>query len=141
MGGTGRRRVVVTGLGAVTPLGSSVVGSWELVEGYSAAGPIVAFDASGFSVRFACEVKEVDPARWIEQRQLRRMEGCMQLVVSGARQAEADAGLEIEKESDRIRASVATAMGRLKSFEDCCAALVERGPGRVQPVFDLGDHP
>jgi 3-oxoacyl-[acyl-carrier-protein] synthase II len=126
--------VVITGLGAVTPLGNDIATTWQrLVEGRSAAGPIVGFDAADFPVKFACEVREFDPAAWIDPRQARRMDRCTQLVVTAARQAEADAGLEIQTESERVGVSVATAMGGLKSFEDCCEALVERGPGRVSP--------
>jgi 3-oxoacyl-[acyl-carrier-protein] synthase II len=121
--------VVITGLGAVTPLASDVATSWErLIGGCSGAGPITAFDPTEFMVRFACEAKEFDPARWIEHRQARRMGRFAQLVVAAAREAEADAGLEVEKESDRIGASVATAMGGLQAFEDCCATLSERAP-------------
>ncbi len=134
MGANGRRRVVITGLGAVTPLASDVATSWErLIGGRSAAGAISAFDASGFPVRFACEAKDFDPTQLIEHRQARRMDRFAQLIVVAARQAEADAGLEIEKESDRVGASVATAMGGLQAFQDCCDTLIERGPGRVSP--------
>jgi len=126
--------VVITGLGAVTPFASDVATSWERVTGgRSAAGPITAFDPREFMVRFACEAKDFDPTRWIEHRQVRRMGRFAQLVVAAARQAEADAGLEVEKESDRIGASVATAMGGLQAFEDCCFTLSERGPERVNP--------
>jgi 3-oxoacyl-[acyl-carrier-protein] synthase II len=134
MGAKGRRRVVITGLGAVTPLASDVATSWEhLIGGRSAAGPITAFDPREFMVRFACEARDFDPTRWIEPRQARRMGRFAQLVVAAARQAEADAGLGVEQESDRVGASVATAMGGLEAFEDCCATLSERGPGRVNP--------
>src|SRR6188508_2607128 len=134
MGANGRRRVVITGLGAVTPFASDVATSWERVTGgRSAAGPITAFDPREFMVRFACEAKDFDPTRWIEHRQARRMGRFAQLVVAAARQAEADAGLEVEKESDRIGASVATAMGGLQAFEDCCDTLIKRGPERVNP--------
>ena len=130
----GRRRVVITGLGAVTPLASGVATSWErLIGSRSAAGAISAFDVSGFPVSFACEAKEFDPTRWIEYRQARRMDRFAQLAVAAARQAESDSGIVIEKESDRVGASVATAMGGLKSFEDCCDTLIERGPDRVSP--------
>jgi hypothetical protein len=85
------------------PLASEVATSWEhLIGGCSGAGPITAFDPTEFMVRFACEAKEFDPARWIEHRQARRMGRFAQLVVAAAREAEADAGLEVEKESDRI---------------------------------------
>jgi 3-oxoacyl-[acyl-carrier-protein] synthase II len=129
-----RRRVVITGLGAVTPLGNDVWSSWErLVAGGSAAGPITAFDTSGYMVTFACEAKGFEPTRWIEQRRARRMDRFAQMIVAAARQAQADAGLEIEQECDRIGASVASAMGGLKAFEDCYDTLVGRGPERVNP--------
>jgi 3-oxoacyl-[acyl-carrier-protein] synthase II len=134
MGANGRRRVVITGLGAVTPLASDVAASWErLIGGRSAAGPITAFDPREFMVRFACEAKDFDPSRWIEHRRARRMGRFAQLVVAAARQAEADAGLEVEKESDRVGASVASAMGGVQAFQDCCDTLIERGPDRVNP--------
>jgi 3-oxoacyl-[acyl-carrier-protein] synthase II len=134
MGANGRRRVVITGLGAVTPLASDIATSWErLLGGRSAAGPITAFDPREFTVRFACEAKDFDPTRWIEPRQARRMGRFAQLVVAAARQAETDAGLAVEEESDRVGASVATAMGGLQAFEDCCDTLIERGPERVNP--------
>jgi 3-oxoacyl-[acyl-carrier-protein] synthase II len=127
MGAKGRRRVVITGLGAVTPLASDVATSWEhLVSGRSAAGPITAFDPREFMVKFACEAGDFDPTRWIEHRRARRMGRFAQLVVAAARQAEADAGLEVEKESDRVGASVATAMGL--SFAAFGSAAVARLP-------------
>src|SRR5437868_4410510 len=130
----GRKRVVITGLGAVTPLGPSVESSWEgLVAGRSGAGPITQFDASDYRVKFACEASEFDPLEWIPYKQARRMDRFAQLVVAAARQAEADSGLEIEKESDRIGASVATGIGGLKAFQDCYDELLSRGPDRVNP--------
>jgi 3-oxoacyl-[acyl-carrier-protein] synthase II len=126
--------VVITGLGAITPLASDVTTSWErLIAGRSAAGPITAFDPREFMVRFACEAKDFDPTRWIEHRQMRRMDRFAQLAVAAARQAEADAGLEIETESDRVGASVATAMGGTGALQDVCATLIERGFDRVSP--------
>ena len=142
MRANGDRRVVVTGLGAVTPLAGDVASSWErLLDGRSAAGPISAFDASGFSVGIACEAKEFEPARWIESRRARQMDRFAQLVVAAARQAQADSGIEIEKEPERIGASVATAMGGMRAFEDCCETLAEDGPGRVNPFSLLAVIP
>jgi len=116
-------------LGAVTPLGNDVRSSWEnLVAGRAAAGPITAFDTTGFAVTFACEAKGFEPTQWIERKQARRMDRFAQMIVAAARQARADAGLEIEQECDRVGVSVATAMGGLKSFEDACDTLIERGP-------------
>jgi 3-oxoacyl-[acyl-carrier-protein] synthase II len=130
----GRRRVVITGLGAVTPLGNDVASTWEnLVAGRSGAADITQFDSSDYAVHFACEVKDFDPTQYIERKQARRMDRFAHLVVAAARQAEADAGLEIANESDRIGAAVATGIGGLKAFQDCYDELLERGPDRVNP--------
>jgi 3-oxoacyl-[acyl-carrier-protein] synthase II len=134
MGANGDRRVVITGLGAVTPLGNDVRSSWEnLVAGRAAAGPITAFDTAGFPVTFACEAKGFEPTQWIDRKQARRMDRCAQMIVAAAHQARADAGLEVEQECDRVGVSVATAMGGLDSFEDACETLIKRGPDRVNP--------
>jgi 3-oxoacyl-[acyl-carrier-protein] synthase II len=134
MGTNGRRRVVITGLGAVTPLGNNVRSSWEnLVAGRATADAITAFDTTGFPVTFACEAKDFEPTLWIERKQARRMDRCAQMIVAAAYQARADAGLKIEPECDRVGVSVATAMGGLKSFEDACETLIKRGPERVTP--------
>ena len=134
MATSGRRRVVITGLGAVSPLGNDVRSSWEsLVAGRATADTITAFDTSGFPVTFACELKGFEPTRWIEHKQARRMDRFAQMIVAAARQAQTDAGLEIEPECDRVGVSFGTAMGGLKSFEDTCDTLLERGPDRVNP--------
>ena len=130
----GRRRVVVTGLGALTPLGNDVRSSWEhLIAGESGAGPITQFDTTGFPVTFACEVKDFDPGDWVDHKQARRMDRFAQLIVAAARQAEQDSGLDIAKESDRVGAAIATGIGGLKSYQDCYDTLKERGPDRVNP--------
>ncbi len=142
MGVNGRRRVVITGLGAVTPLASDFARSWErLIGGRSAAAAITSFDASGFAVCFACEAKEFDATQWIECNQARRMDRFAQLVVAAGRQAEVDSGIVIEEEPDRVGVSVGTAMGGMKSFEDCWDTLIERGPGRVSPFSLLAVIP
>ncbi len=130
----GRRRVVITGLGALTPLGNDVRSSWDaLIAGESGAGPITQFDTTGFPVTFACEVKDFDPSVWVDFKQVRRMDRFAQLIVAAARQAEADCGLDIAKEADRVGAAIATGIGGLKSFQDCHDTLRERGPDRVNP--------
>src|SRR6059058_3807363 len=130
----GRRRVVITGLGAVTPLGNDVETSWQnLVAGESGAGPITQFDSSDYFVHFACEVKDFDPSNWIERKQARRMDRFAQLILAAARQAEADSGLDIGADGDRIGASIATGIGGIKSFQDCYDTLIQRGPDRVNP--------
>jgi 3-oxoacyl-[acyl-carrier-protein] synthase II len=130
----GRRRVVVTGVGMVTPLGNDAESTWErLVAGESGAGPITRFDSSDYSVRFACELKDFDPTVWIERKQARRMDRFSQMALSAARMAEADSGIEIAKEPDRVGAAVATGIGGLYAFEDCFQILLERGPDRTSP--------
>ena len=130
----GRRRVVITGMGAVTPLGNDVQTSWQnLVSGQSGAGPITQFDASAYFVHFACELKDFDPTNWIDYKTARRMDRFAQMVVAAARQAEDDSALDIAAESDRIGASIATGIGGLQSFQDCHTTLRERGPDRVNP--------
>jgi 3-oxoacyl-[acyl-carrier-protein] synthase II len=130
----GRRRVVITGLGAVTPLGNDVESTWEgLIGGKSGAGEITQFDSSDFYVHFACEVKDFDATDFIERKQTRRMDRFAHLIVAAARMAEQDAGLEIAKEPHRIGAAIATGIGGLKAFQDCHAELLERGPDRVNP--------
>jgi 3-oxoacyl-[acyl-carrier-protein] synthase II len=130
----GRRRVVITGLGAVTPLGNDVASTWEsLIKGESGAGPITQFDIVDFPVKFACEVKGFEPSDWIDHKQARRMDRFAQLIVAAARQAERDSGLDISKEGDRVGAAIATGIGGLKSYQDCYDTLIHRGPDRVNP--------
>jgi 3-oxoacyl-[acyl-carrier-protein] synthase II len=130
----GFRRVVITGIGAVTPLGNDVETTWQnLLSGGSGAGPITYFDSSEYAVHFACELKDFDPAQWIDRKQARRMDRFAQIILAAARQAEADSGIEIAAEPDRIGASIATGIGGIKSFQDCYDTLVQRGPDRVNP--------
>jgi 3-oxoacyl-[acyl-carrier-protein] synthase II len=131
---TGRRRVVITGLGAVTPLGNDVESTWSnLIAGRSGGGPITQFDDTDYSVHIACEVKDFDPTDWIDRKAARRMDRFTHLILAAARQAEADSGIDVSKEADRVGAAVATGIGGLKSFEECYDTLVTRGPDRVNP--------
>jgi 3-oxoacyl-[acyl-carrier-protein] synthase II len=130
----GRRRVVVTGLGAVTPLGLDVESSWSsLIAGESGAGEITQFDHTDYKVHFACEVKGLDPTIWIDRKDARRMDRFTHLVLAAARQAESDAGIDIASEADRVGASIATGIGGLRSFQECYDTLLTRGPDRVNP--------
>jgi 3-oxoacyl-[acyl-carrier-protein] synthase II len=130
----GRRRVVITGMGAVTPLGNDARTSWQnLVSGVSGAAPITQFDSSSYAVNFACELKDFDPTNWIEYKTARRMDRFAQMIVAAARQAEADSGIDIAAEPHRIGAAIATGIGGLQSFQDCHTQLRERGPDRVNP--------
>ena len=130
----GRRRVVITGMGAVTPLGNDVTSTWEnLLAGKSGAGPITQFDSTDYPVTFACELKGFEPTDWLEHKTARRMDRFAQMVVAAARQGAEDSGLDIAAASDRIGASIATGIGGLQSFQDCSDMLRERGPDRVNP--------
>lgn len=100
------KRVVVTGLGAVTPLGNDVSATWDnLVKGVSGAGPFTRFDASGFKTKFACEVKDFDPLQYIDAKEAKRMELFSQFAIAAADQAYRDAGLD-KAEFDKTRAGV-----------------------------------
>ena len=130
----GRRRVVVTGMGAVTPLGNDIESTWtNLLAGKSGAAVIEQFDASAYPVNFACELKDFDPKQWIDHKQARRMDRFAQMIVAAARQAEADSGFDVEPEAERVGASIATGIGGLQAFQDCYDILLERGPDRVNP--------
>src|SRR5213075_2190746 len=128
------RRVVITGLGMVSPLGNDVQTSWSrLLAGESGAGPITAFDHSDYNVHFACELKDFDPTHWIDRKAARRMDRFAQMILAAARQAEADSGIEIAKEPERCGASIATGIGGLRSYQQCYDVLLARGPDRVSP--------
>jgi 3-oxoacyl-[acyl-carrier-protein] synthase II len=133
--GNGRRRVVITGLGTVNPLGNSVEDSWRnLVAGESGAAEITQFDHSeNYNVHFACELKDFDPTQWIDRKAARRMDRFAQMILAAARQAEADSGVEIAKEPERCGASIATGIGGLRSYQQCYDVLLARGPDRVSP--------
>jgi 3-oxoacyl-[acyl-carrier-protein] synthase II len=130
----GRRRVVITGVGAVTPLGNDIDTTWKnLLAGESGAARIEQFDATGYPVDFAHELKDFNPSDWIEHKQARRMDRFAQMILAAARQAESDSALDIAKESDRVGASIATGIGGLKAFQDCYDTLITRGADRVNP--------
>jgi 3-oxoacyl-[acyl-carrier-protein] synthase II len=121
-------------MGAVTPLGLDVESTWSsLLAGESGAAEISQFDHSDYKVHFACEVKDLDPTVWIDRKDARRMDRFTHLVLAAARQAEADSGIDIASEADRIGASIATGIGGIRSFQECYDTLLTRGPDRVNP--------
>ena len=131
----GRRRVVITGMGAVTPLGNDAETFWEnLTAGKGGAAPITAFDPSEYAVHFACELKGFEPTQWIEHRKARRMDRFAQMIIAAARMAEQDSGIDIEGETERTGVSIATGIGGLQSFQDCYDQLLDRGPDRINPL-------
>jgi 3-oxoacyl-[acyl-carrier-protein] synthase II len=128
--------VVVTGLGLVTPIGVGREAVWRSVaEGRSGAGPITLFDTAEHDTKFACEVRGFEPTDYMERKAARRMDRFAQLGVAAGRLALDDAGLEVDGEGARIGAVVASGVGGLHTFTEQARVLVERGPGRLSPLF------
>src|SRR5437870_11667919 len=118
----------------VSPLGNDAEGSWRaLVAGECGADEITLFDHEEYPVHFAGELKDFDPTVWIDRKAARRMDRFAQMVLAAARQAEADSGIDVSVEPERVGASIATGIGGLRSFQDCYDVLKERGPDRVNP--------
>ena len=132
-----RRRVVVTGLGAITPLGTDVATTWRAMQdGVSGAGGITKFDASTFPVRFACEVKGFDPLKTMERKEAKRADLYAQYAVAASVEAMADAGLTAGNyDVDRTGVIVGSGIGGLKSFEEQHDVYRERGQSKISPFF------
>ena len=132
-----KRRVVVTGLGAVTPIENSVQEFWEGIrEGKTGIGPITRFDAGEYKVRLVAEVRDFDPKKYMEPKMVRRMAPFAQYAVAAAKEAFEDAGLDMEKE-DPFRAGViiGSGVGDLHQVELCYDKILTKGPGRVPPLM------
>ena len=133
------RRVVVTGLGALTPLGNDVETSWKnIIAGKSGAGPITKFDASKFKTQFACELKDLDVTQYLDRKEARKMDIHCQYAVIAAKQAMEDCGLDLEKEDKtRIGVILGTGIGGVTSFQTDVMEYqrnIEMGP-RYSPFF------
>jgi 3-oxoacyl-[acyl-carrier-protein] synthase II len=131
------RRVVVTGLGIISPLGTGIEKSWGgLIEGRSGIGDITRFDASGFSVRIAGEVSDFSAADYIERKEIKKMDLFIQYAVAAAKMAVEDAGLAItEKNAERVGVYIGSGIGGLPAIEKWHDVLKEKGPDRVTPFF------
>lgn len=131
------KRVVVTGLGALTPIGNNTAETWEsLQKGVSGAGPITQFDASKFKTQFACEVKGFDPLQYFDRKEVRKYDRYAQLSLVAATEAVTDSAMDLEKEDlNRIGVIFAAGIGGIRSFEDEVRDYdAERGP-RFNPFF------
>ncbi len=136
-GFAGQRRVVVTGMGTLNPLGYDVASTWAAVgAGRSGIGPITLFDAANYQTRIAGEVKDFDPVARFGRKEARRMARLTQLALAATEEALADAGLK-ENADARRRAGVivGSGMGALDPIQEAADTLRERGPGRVSPFF------
>lgn len=133
------RRVVVTGLGAVTPLGNNINDYWNnLLAGVSGAAPITRFDASKFKTRFACEVKGFNPEDFMDRKEARKIDPFSQYGIVSAMQAVKDAGLDGENAFDKDRAGViwGSGIGGLQTFQDECFGFAKgEGTPRFNPFF------
>ena len=131
----GLRRVVVTGLGAVTPIGNSVAEYWSgLTSGRNGVASITLFDAEKHACRFAAEVKDFDPTGFLEPKEAKRWDRFCKFGVVAAKQALADAGLEItDANAERIGVSIGSGVGGLLTMETQAHVLEGKGPGRVSP--------
>jgi 3-oxoacyl-[acyl-carrier-protein] synthase II len=128
------KRVVITGLGMVSPLGNDVPTTWSrLLAGESGAGEITGFDHEEYNVHFACELKDFDPTQWIDRKAARRMDRFAQMILAAARHAESDSGVNVSAEPERFGASIATGIGGLHSYQQCYHGLLTKGPDRVSP--------
>ncbi|HWP37013.1 MAG TPA: beta-ketoacyl-ACP synthase II [Gemmatimonadales bacterium] len=131
------RRVVVTGLGMVSPLGLSVAESWEgLLAGRSGAAPIQRFDPSNLDVRFGCEVKGFDPLQYVDRKEAKRYDLFLQYAIAAAEQAVADAGLNgAGAHPERTGVIVGSGIGGIMTFEEQCKIYLTQGANRVSPFF------
>jgi 3-oxoacyl-[acyl-carrier-protein] synthase II len=132
-----RRRVVVTGLGVLCPIGNTVEVAWRnALAGVSGAAPIRQFDASDQSVRFSCAIKDFDVGEYIDRKEARRMDGFIQYGMVAGIQAIRDAGLEEQQpDPDRIGVAIGSGIGGIVTIEAAHSALINGGPRRVSPFF------
>lgn len=133
------KRVVVTGLGAVTPLGNTPEETWEnMVKGVSGAAPITLFDATNFKTQFACEVKYWNPNEWIDRKDARKMDRYAQLAMASAVQGVKDSGLDLDQvDKNRVGVIYGVGIGGIKTFEEEASYYAlnkEKGP-RFSPFF------
>lgn len=133
------KRVVVTGLGAVTPLGNTPEETWEnMVKGVSGAAPVTLFDATNFKTQFACEVKNWNPNEWIDRKDARKMDRYAQLAMASAVQGVKDSGLDLDQvDKNRVGVIYGVGIGGIKTFEEEASYYAlnkEKGP-RFSPFF------
>lgn len=131
------KRIVVTGIGAVTPIGIGKDSYWQsLTDGVCGVSNITLFDTTGFDVKIAAEVKNFDPTTYVERKEARRMDRFVQFAVAASLMALEDAGLKItEHNAERVGVVIGSGIGGLQTMEDQVRILVEKGPSRVSPFL------
>jgi len=134
-----KRRVAVTGLGVVSPVGNTVEATWDaMLAGTSGAGPITRFDPAALQVKFACEVKGFEPGLYLEKKEVRRFDLFSQFAMGAAVQAVNDACLDKSWDKiakQRVGVIIGSGTGGLATFEENMRAYIEKGPSRVSPFF------
>ena len=132
-----KRRVVVTGLGIISPVGNDVATAWDnVLKGVSGIGPVTHFDATAYATRIAGQVRDFDAAQWIAPKEIKKMDPFIHYGIAAGTQALRDAGLEVtEANAPRIGVAVAAGIGGLHTIEHTSIELHEKGPRRVSPFF------
>jgi 3-oxoacyl-[acyl-carrier-protein] synthase II len=135
-----KRRVVITGLGIVSPVGNGIKEAWDnLIHGRGGIGPITRFDASVLPTRIAGEVKNFDPAQWMSPKEVRRMDTFIHYGLAATKMAMDDAGLTVTPENaERFGVNVGSGIGGLPMIEDNIREMVAKGPRRISPFFVPG---
>ena len=135
--GHSRHRVVITGMGAITPLGLTVEEFWQgCVEGRSGAGPLTRIDPADYPTKIACEANDFDPLHYMDRRDARRMARFSQMAVASARMSIEDASLDLEKEdTDRIGVLIGNGNGGFPNTDEAVRTIVEKGGMRIDPLF------
>jgi 3-oxoacyl-[acyl-carrier-protein] synthase II len=135
-----KRRVVITGLGILSPVGNGLDEAWDnIINGRSGIGPITKFDASLLPSRFAGEIKNFNPADWMSAKEVRRMDSFIHYGIAATKMAIDDAGLVVSEENaERIGVNVGSGIGGLPMIEDTVREIVAKGPRRISPFFVPG---
>ena len=132
-----KRRVVITGIGILSPLGNDLASSWDgIVNGRSGIGPITHFDATNFATRIAGEVKGFDASEWIAPKDVKKMDPFVHYGVAGGLMAIRDAGIDVrESDAERIGVAIGAGIGGLKGIEDTAIKYHEGGPRKISPFY------
>jgi 3-oxoacyl-[acyl-carrier-protein] synthase II len=135
-----KRRVVITGLGIVSPVGNTLTEAWDnIINGRGGIGPITRFDATPLPSRFAGEVKGFDPNAWMSPKEVRRMDSFIHYGIAATKMAMDDAGLVVtEENAERIGVNVGSGIGGLPMIEDTVREMIAKGPRRISPFFVPG---
>ncbi len=135
-----RRRVVITGIGVVSPLGLDAPSTWDaLVAGRSGIGPITKFDVSAFSCRIGGEVRGFDPANYIDRKEIKKMDTFIHFAIAASREAMADSGLTVDAANgERVGVYIGSGIGGMPLFEETHKAYLDKGPRKISPFFIPG---